>query len=606
MIENLTTSRAGYFYAPKRRLSDEAVVRLFRMMRSQAEAPSRNLFQVVRQPLGDARYSAICFSFERSPAFLEREAGATERVFGFLMLVEFSNHVAVLKAGLDLPVRFKADYLDKIAGERVEQAIARGDAIFEQLRLKNMSTSRLTLRAKTFEADDLANVVPMGGANRFVPLGYRLRRPDGNYSATPSTGRISIRAERANHEEIVAWASGIISALEAGEQQSAAFIRNFARPMSLDEIPRGVRPTFVALDVPSLADILLEADAELRLVRGAPDAAEALGDEEVRALLEALGETFPVRATRNGLVIMPPAGRQAIGKLKIGKTRISLAKLELPLAENVFVEARENAPGADPERRPLMRYIDREDLFAVIFSDMSLAYVAGDLFRDEALAGGGENFLRHLRGEPALDGATSEKGTYAPAQTQFSQGSVFRAVADHVASDCDLLFCDDLGDEWADFIGLTTAAGRAAVSFYHAKHGPLSLGASPFHEAVGQALKNLGNMALPSERMAAKLDGWQGAYRNDGVQTSIARIMRGGLRADIDLALADLRLAPDLVKRVYIVTSSLSRAQVASVFENASAGHPPSAHFVQLYWLLTNYFSACQEVGATGFVVCRP
>lgn len=55
------------------------------------------------------------------------------------------------------------------------------------------------------------------------------------------------------------------------------------------------------------------------------------------------------------------------------KTRISLAKLDLPLAENVFVEARENAPGADPERRPLMRYIDREDLFAVIFSDMSLA-----------------------------------------------------------------------------------------------------------------------------------------------------------------------------------------------------------------------------------------
>ena len=67
-----------------------------------------------------------------------------------------------------------------------------------------------------------------------------------------------------------------------------------------------------------------------------------------------------------------------------------------------------------------------------------------------------------------------------------------------------------------------------------------------------------------------------------------------------------VRSAPDLAKRVFIVTSSLSRARVAQVFADAATGQAPTAHFVQLYWLLTNYFAACKEMGATGYVICRP
>lgn len=55
-----------------------------------------------------------------------------------------------------------------------------------------------------------------------------------------------------------------------------------------------------------------------------------------------------------------------------------------------------------------------------------------------------------------------------------------------------------------------------------------------------------------------------------------------------------------------IVTSSLSRAQVEGVLAAASHGTPPTPHFVQLYWLLMSYFSACIEMGVRGYVVCRP
>src|SRR3546814_16292241 len=99
---------------------------------------------------------------------------------------------------------------------------------------------------------------------------------------------------------------------------------------------------------------------------------------------------------------------------------------------------------------PLARYIDRKDLFTVLFDDITLAYVDGTLFRDEALVGGGENFLRHLIAEPLLAGATSEKGVFANDQQSFSGGSVFQIVVDRIAEDCNILICDDIGDDGKD------------------------------------------------------------------------------------------------------------------------------------------------------------
>src|SRR3546814_5999143 len=95
---------------------------------------------------------------------------------------------------------------------------------------------------------------------------YRVRLPNGIYSATPSTGRISSRADRAGHIELVAWTSAIIDLLGSDPVPTAAFIRNFARSLDLEAIPRTVRPTFIAVDVSSLAEALLDADAPLRLV----------------------------------------------------------------------------------------------------------------------------------------------------------------------------------------------------------------------------------------------------------------------------------------------------------------------------------------------------
>jgi hypothetical protein len=225
MIEHLKIGRAANFYRRKKALSDAAVTKLFTTLRQKSQAASNNLFRAVRIKSGHARYSAVCFSFERRPSFLDTQADVWERIYGFLLIVEKAELIAVLKSGLDLPSEFKTEYLDKLAGKRVETAIAQKAAVFEKLRLRNMSTSRLALRSKTLEANDLENAVPVSSASRFIPQAYTVRRSDGSYSATPNTGRISIQAERASLEQLISWSSDVIDSLRMGQGESAAFIK---------------------------------------------------------------------------------------------------------------------------------------------------------------------------------------------------------------------------------------------------------------------------------------------------------------------------------------------------------------------------------------------
>ncbi len=587
-------------------MSANGINELFRSVRKQSQNPTRNLFCHVREQHNGCTFSAICFSFERKPSFLDAGARAVERVFGALLIIEHSDHVAVMKAGVDLTSKFKNTYLSGISNERVEQAIAQQSAVFELLRVKNTSNSKHAVRGKTFEAYDLANSVPTSSANKFAPLGYRVRRDDGNYSATPSTGRISMRADRAYYEQAIDWARTTIDLLEADNGESAAFIRNFARPQDLGSLPKGTRPTYLAIDVPALTELVMEEDAQYRLMRDSENGRLEITSEATKALLNQIDETFPLTNVGETIHIKSPDGLTHIGQIRINKRRIALLKFDLPAFEGVSIERTGFPLGEDPEQRSLVKHINQTNTFTVLFNELELAYLGGTLFREPALAGGGESFLAHLKAEPALENVTSEKGTFENGQAEFTEGSVFRSVNDHIAADCNVLICDDLGDEWADFIGLSTSSSPSTVSFYHAKHGEDSLGASTFHEAVGQALKNLGNMSLPESSMTRKLDGWDQTYNNNNAQTAIHKMMRGGPRAEVEKAISMTRTAPDLAKRVFIVTSSLSRERVAQVFADAAQGHAPSAHFVQLYWLLTNYFAASKEMGATGYIICRP
>jgi len=260
MIDWLRTTKSANFQLKAKRLPKNAIVDLFRAIRQNSEAPSQNIFHHVKEPLGHASWSALAFLSERDPAFLDVPDGdVKESICGFLLLVEYRDHVALFKSNLELPSEFKTEYLHRISDDRVEAAIARADATFEQIRLRNMATSKHALRNKTLEANDLRNVVGPAGASRYVPRSYRVRRAGDHYAATPDSGKISMRSDRTGYEELVQWTVSVIDLLIDQNAPSSAFIRTFARPIDLSCIPPTTIPTHFAVDVPRLVEELFES-----------------------------------------------------------------------------------------------------------------------------------------------------------------------------------------------------------------------------------------------------------------------------------------------------------------------------------------------------------
>jgi hypothetical protein len=604
VIDWLRTAKSAHFQKKAKRPPKKAIVDLFRTIRQNSEAPSNNIFHHVKESLGHASWSALAFLYERDPSFLDSPDGdVKERVCGFLLLVEYRDYAALFKSNLDVPSEFKTKYFQRIGDNRVEAAIARADVVFEQIRLRNMAASKYALRNKTLEANDLQSVIGPAGASRYVPRAYRVRQGGNHYSATPDTGKISMRSDRAGYEGLVQWAVAVIDLLINQNAAPSAFIRAFARPIDLSSLAPTTTPTHFAIDVARLTEELFEAPEVMQLLRGVGNNAAALDKAAIDAILTALDQSLSIRKVRSEMRLIRLVDNAHVGVINIGKTRISLRKLTLPEIENIYVKPA-NQPANDEDNGvPLKRYIDQNNFFTVLFSDPTIVYLDGELYKDDSLTDG-TVFLSYIKTDSQLSAATSEKGTFTVAHTTFDADSVFGVLVGRIAANDEVLVCDDLGDEWADFIGINASHQPKTISFYHAKYATPSLGASPLQIVVSQAIKNLSRINLAENDVGAKSGKWANAYANDNVVTAIPRIIRGD-EVLLQNKIIDALSSPDTIRRVFIVTPSLSRAHLEQRFAAFRGGEAPEPHFVQLYQLLRSYYSACIEVGAYAYIVCQ-
>jgi hypothetical protein len=259
----------------------------------------------------------------------------------------------VFKAGLDVTSAFRRDFLEPLGRSRVECAIARHDAVFEKLSLRNMTTSPFALRSKVLEARDLQNAIASSSATRFIPQGYCVKREDGSYSATPSTGRITVRSDRAACIEAVDWVRQIVGLLDDDAGETSPFIRNFARAIELSQLPAGVHPTYFAVDTIGLADAIFEADEKVRIVWEQDGGWQALSKAETEAAIAALDRTYD--AVADGPDVRLEFEGAEVGALRINKSRIALKRLETPAIDALFIERADHPVGADPQRMSLLR-----------------------------------------------------------------------------------------------------------------------------------------------------------------------------------------------------------------------------------------------------------
>lgn len=235
---------------------------------------------------------------------------------------------------------------------------------------------------------------------------------------------------------------------------------------------------------------------------------------------------------------------------------------------------------------------------------MSLVYTNRKLFKDSKLISYIDSFIDAFNGRTELNTATSEKGTFSNASTAFTANSIFNFTENRILYDADYSFLDDLGNEWADFIKVK----GNTLSFIHVKHGDSQFSASSFHDVVGQALKNIGNMTPSNEQLDLKAVRWAGNFNIDGFNTAITRMRSGDTIANATDTYKKLLLNPNLKREIVLVVNFISRNQLRDRLHRLRAGTPfaEKNQVIQILWLLSSLINSCQENGIGVHIICKP
>ena len=191
---------------------------------------------------------------------------------------------------------------------------------------------------------------------------------------------------------------------------------------------------------------------------------------------------------------------------------------------------------ADGTERNLISYLNLNKCFSIYFSERDLIYNNNKLLKDNQLLGNIKTFLNVFDGYDKLGNVYSEKGDVANNPDAFEEQSVFRFTEDLLCTPNDYSFgiLDDLGNEWADHIGI----GKNKIAFFiekcknsknSTKERPISphFSASAFQDVVAQAEKNLGNLTVMDHLLDDKRDFWTQNYKNDDTHTNIPRLRFG-------------------------------------------------------------------------------
>lgn len=182
---------------------------------------------------------------------------------------------------------------------------------------------------------------------------------------------------------------------------------------------------------------------------------------------------------------------------------------------------------------------------------------------------------------------------------------MFGFITTTLSASSEVLICDDLNDEWADFIAIE----RDGLSFLHAKYADTGLSASNLHDVIGQAQKNLGFLQPDDAVLAGKMNKWGRTYNNANQQTAIPRLIipptGGGSLQDAYTACLG---QPNSKKRVRLVITAISKSDLGDALSKLKAG----AHFtrksetVQILWFVSSLIATCQDRGDELYIHCLP
>lgn len=274
-----------------------------------------------------------------------------------------------------------------------------------------------------------------------------------------------------------------------------------------------------------------------------------------------------------------------------------------------------------PGATSLVSYLNREQAFRVIpASGRSSGYCiyAGHRFYKPRLplgpaAGTSDNpdLLRLVEGVSELATIATEKGGDGTATGNgWAPDSLFAfidscGINSTLEDDMnfDVLICDDMGTEIADFIGIDTANRRVIAIHGKAFRTAKQLSASALQEVSAQALKNLAFIQPYATGRPPNLARWRNPWRSRAGKVD-SRVRRGaGTPTQLWGQIRDVLVDPQSTTEVWLM---LGQGPPQSLLRTESRKNQPKAEVIQMLFSLQATWGAVTSVGARLRVLSSP
>lgn len=556
MPERLELTKNVLFYKTNNGLDDNILSEVLNVAISNQEQGSNLIIDVyrdIKNSGGNVDYKITIKVFPTvKPVYFLNDVSFEDRIYAFIILIEINDYLVVLSKSCfnfshilkDKFELIETQDLSKLFGNNVE---------FQKMSLRNMTVSDKAVRSRAYEAANLKGTLSTHAVGRSIPSRIKVR-DSGCIKSISSTGRLVESSSRESIDDIVNWANLQIQLLTTGNQND--FLKLFAKKVHLKDVLSISNPSAILIDINQIMDKILNASLKLKyelikkeIVNGKKKRSKRVVDLPKKfqdRIIEELEKVYELDEDLNVI------GYESSSKLKINKNTLSIST---KILEKIKVEENNNLES-------FIAYVNKKGLFSVTFQNPKYMYFMDNCFEDRSGISEIDSILEMLYPQNNIDTIVSEKGNFTTTQTSFEYSSMFGFV-ENLHSNDDYIFCDDLGDEWADH--LTLNLSDSSISFIHSKQGSISTSASNLHDVVGQGIKNLGNMFFSKDEFLEKIVSLVSNYKSgSGVQTQIHRVRKTtpNLDGDLDLLLKNNRLH----RKCILSCSFLSKQQIENEF----------------------------------------
>ncbi|HAS8352899.1 TPA: hypothetical protein I7721_17580 [Vibrio vulnificus] len=530
-------------------------------------------------------YSIRVFPTIRPVYFIgksEEEPGFYDKIHAFIIIFEFENHIAIIKKSCSNISEELDKHFNLITNTMIAGTFNDSDVSFQRILLRNMTVSDKAIRQRSYEAPDLKGTFSTHAAGRSIPLFLKFRQGP-TVKTISGTGRLVESSHRINFDSLASWVYNQLTLIKNGGGEKD-FLDAFAKQKKLHEVLKHTNPNAILIESSSLYDQLIEDGIRIKYTNKKGIDIE-LQEKELNRLIQHLERVYSIDSNKNIIN-------------KFGRALIRVNNKTLTFDSLILRTFKINISGSDVT---LQSYIIKNGFYSITFDDPRYMYFIGNCFQDDSGIAEIDSILDMLIPIKNIQSVTSEKGSFKKNSVTFSKDSMFNLVEKIHKSD-DYIFCDDLGNEWADHITLNKK--DSYISFIHSKHGPSSTSASNLHDVVGQAVKNLGYMNFNKDDFIKKKnDKFVKKYNSDKVTTNINRVRKGNVDK-LDEYLVDFLKDYKLHRKCILSCSFISKDKIRNEFNKISNGEKVSGHITQLLWILSSFSHAVKEVSAIPIIYC--